>query len=197
VFAFLAWTLPLTGPAAFDAPLRAAIHGWASPALTEAMKAATQLGGGFFLFPLGAIVTFALYREGRRRDAALFVIAVLGANILDEGMKLVFRRERPDPWFGYPEPFTYSFPSGHSFVSFCFYFSLAEILIREDWPAARKGATWVAAGLLTLTIGLSRVYLGVHYPTDVIAGFVAAIAWTTAIRVAHHRANPVIATELR
>ena len=186
IFAAFCVALPLDGPAALDVPLRAMIHGWATPSLTAAMRVITQLGGGWFLLPLGALITFALHREGRRRDAALFVIAVLGANILNEGMKLIFHRERPTPWFGYPEPITYSFPSGHSFVSFCFYLSLAEILIRDDWPAARKLALWTAATLLTLTIGFSRAYLGVHYPTDVLAGFTAAIAWTTLIRIAHH-----------
>ena len=116
----------------------------------------------------------------------MFVIAVLGANILDEGMKLAFHRTRPVPWFDYPQPPSYSFPSGHSFVSFCFYFSLAEILIRDDWPSGRKVAIWAAAAAMTIAIGFSRAYLGVHYPTDVLAGFVAAIAWTTMIRIAHH-----------
>ena len=101
-------------------------------------------------------------------------------------MKLFFRRARPEPWFGYALPSTYSFPSGHAFVSFCFYLCLAEIVIRDEWPLARKVAIWTAAVACTMTIGLSRVYLGVHYPTDVLAGYVAGIAWTTLIRGAHH-----------
>lgn len=187
VFTWLALTIPNGGPPTpLDVAVRATIHAWANPGLTAAMKVATQLGGGWFLFPFGALITYALYREGRRREAVLFVVAVLGANLLDEGMKLIFHRERPVPWFGIPEPFTYSFPSGHSFVSLCFYFSLAEILIRDQWPLARKIAMWIAPGILTLTIGFSRAYLGVHFPTDVLAGWVAAIAWTTLIRIAHH-----------
>src|ERR1035438_1105653 len=88
--------------------------------------------------------------------------------------------------FGYPLPSTYSFPSGHAFVSFCFFLCLAEILIRDEWPVAGKVAMWSAALACTLTIGLSRVYLGVHYPTDVLAGYAAGIVWTTLIRVTHH-----------
>ena len=75
------------------------------------MRFATQLGGGRFLFPVGAIVVVALYRAGGHRDAALFTLAVLGANILDEAMKLVFQRMRPTPWFDYPLPSSYSFPA--------------------------------------------------------------------------------------
>ena len=81
---------------------------------------------------------------------------------------------------------SYSFPSGHAFVSFCFFLCLAEILIGAEWRRAGKVAMWSAALGCTLTIGLSRVYLGVHYPTDVLAGYAAAIAWTTLIRVLHH-----------
>jgi undecaprenyl-diphosphatase len=185
-FGWLALTISTVGPTPLDVPVRAAIHGLASPVLTAAMKVATQLGGGWFLYPLGALIVGTLYRAGRRRESALFAVAVLGANLLDQGMKLVFHRPRPIPWFEYPQPDSFSFPSGHSFVSFCFYFSLAEILIEDEWPLGRRLAMWAAAGAITLAIGFSRAYLGVHYPTDVLAGYVAAIAWTTLIRVAHH-----------
>lgn len=185
-FVWISLTIPDSGPTALDAAVRGVIHSWASDSLTSAMKVATQFGGGWFLFPFGALITWMLYRAGRRRDAVIFVVAVLGANLIDEGMKLIFHRPRPLPWFEYPEPITYSFPSGHSFVSFCFYLSLAEILIGDEWPAARKAAMWTAAAICTLTIGFSRAYLGVHYPTDVLGGYVAAVAWTTMVRVAHH-----------
>jgi undecaprenyl-diphosphatase len=185
-FTWLALTIPVGGPTPLDIAGRAAIHASANPALTAAMKFATQLGGGWFLTPLAVLIVGSMFVAGRRRDAALFTIAVLGANLLNESMKLIFHRPRPIPWFEYPRPGTYSFPSGHSFVSFCFYLSLAEILIQDDWPLSRKMAMWTAAALLTLSIGFSRAYLGVHYPTDVLAGFVAATAWTTLIRIAHH-----------
>jgi undecaprenyl-diphosphatase len=186
LFAWIAIVVPNAGPTAFDVTVRAFIHSFSSPALTAAMELVTQLGGGWFLFPIGALIVLALYRAGRRRDAALFTLAVLGANILDEAMKLVFHRTRPDAWFDYPLPRTYSFPSGHSFVSFCFYFALAEILIQDEWPRPRRLAIWGAAAFFTLAIGFSRAYLGVHYPTDVLAGYLAAVAWITLIRIAHH-----------
>jgi undecaprenyl-diphosphatase len=133
---------------------------------------------------VGVLVLGLLARAGRGREAAVFAIAVLGANLVNEAMKLFFHRTRPEPWFGYPQPPTYSFPSGHAFVSFCFCLCLAEILVRHGWPLVGKVAIWSAALGCTLIVGLSRVYLGVHYPTDVLGGYAAGIVWTMLIRVA-------------
>lgn len=171
----------------FDRAARGAVHERSPEALTALMRGVTQLGGGWFLWPFGALIVISLAREGRREEAALFGIAVLGAEALNESMKLIFHRPRPDPFFGYPVPDTYSFPSGHSLVSYCFYLALAELLIEPEWSPARKRAAWTAAVFLVLLIGFSRVYLGVHYATDVIAGYLAAIAWTAVARAAHHR----------
>jgi membrane-associated phospholipid phosphatase len=186
LFAWFAQLASRSGPSAFDTAGREAVHAYATPWLTWVMEAASQVGGGWGLWPGGVLIAGLLLRAGRRRDAALFGVAVVGANLVSESVKLFFHRPRPEAWFGYPLPSTYSFPSGHAFVSFCFFLCLAEILIREEWPPARKLAVWTAAVLCTFTIGLSRVYLGVHYPTDVLAGYAAAIAWTTLIRVLHH-----------
>jgi len=106
--------------------------------------------------------------------------------LVNEALKVLFHRLRPEAWFGYTAPTNYSFPSGHAFVSCCFFLCMAEVLIQANWPLGWKVATWVAASACTFTIGLSRVYLGVHYPSDVIGGFAAAIVWTTIIRIAHH-----------
>jgi undecaprenyl-diphosphatase len=171
----------------FDLAVREAIHSRAVVPLTYAMQTATQLGGAYFLFGFGAVVVAFLLRSDRAREAALFTIAALGAEAVNETMKLVFHRPRPEAYFGYPSPVSYSFPSGHSLVSYCFYLALAEILIEPEWPMWRKLAVWIAAGFLVLLIGFSRVYLGVHYPTDVIGGYLAAVAWAAVLRAAHHR----------
>ncbi len=185
-FAWFAWLASLAVPPDFDIAWRNAIHAYAASWLTLLMRGASLAGGGWGLLPGGVVVAVWLARTGRGRDAVLFAVAVLGANLVSESMKLFFHRPRPEPWFGYPEPPTYSFPSGHAFVSFCFFLCLAEIVIRDDWPLAGKVAMWSAALGCTLTIGLSRVYLGVHYPSDVLAGYAAGIVWTTLIRMAYH-----------
>jgi membrane-associated phospholipid phosphatase len=118
---------------------------------------------------------------GRRRAAVWFAAAALGAEGLDQALKFWFRRPRPEAFFGVA-PANYSFPSGHALVSLCFYPVLAEILIDEEWPRGRRFAARVIAALLSGSIGLSRIYLGVHYPTDVLAGYAAAIAWLATLR---------------
>jgi undecaprenyl-diphosphatase len=186
LFAWLAQLASSSGTPGLDTAGRAAVHAYAHPNLTLVMKAASALGSGWVLWPAGAMIVAVLALAGRVREGALFALAVVGANLVDEAVKMFFHRTRPDPWFGYPLPSTYSFPSGHAFVSFCFFLCLAEIVIRDDWPMLRKLTVWLVAVLCTFTIGLSRVYLGVHYPTDVLAGYLGAIMWTTLIRAAHH-----------
>jgi hypothetical protein len=100
------------------------------------------------------------------------VVTILGALVLDLSLKYAFHRPRPVPFF-VPAPYTYSFPSGHSLFSFCFYGVLAGLLTRRIRSRRWRVLIWTLAALLVATIGLSRVYLGVHYPSDVIAGYLA------------------------
>jgi undecaprenyl-diphosphatase len=187
VFTYLAFTVLTDGVPAFDVQVRDAVHSAATPFLTLLFKSITRLGSGWFLWACGAPVVFGLARQNRDREAALFVVAFIGANIMEQAMKLVFQRVRPEPYFDYPLPDSFSFPSGHACISFAFYLTLAEILVPPAWPFARRAAGWIAAVSMTLLIGLSRVYLGVHYPTDVVAGYAGAVAWTAIVRAAHQR----------
>ena len=166
----------------FDTALRDAIHGLASPPLTAFMDAMTQLGSGWLIFPLSAILAFRLARQERRREAALLILAVVGAKLLEQILKTQFHRLRPDPFFDYPRPGSYSFPSGHALLSCSFYPTIAWILPPPDWPLARTWTVRALAILLTLCIGFTRVYLGVHYPIDVLGGYAGAIAWTSIVR---------------
>jgi undecaprenyl-diphosphatase len=169
----------------FDTAVRNAIHGWASVPLTYAMRGITQLGQAPVLVVLGILVVWRLAAQKRRRAALIFVAACVGAEALSEILKLVFRRARPESFFGYAEPLTYSFPSGHSVMSACFFGVLAAILTTRMESRARKIAIWTGAALLAVAIGFSRVYLGVHYPSDVLAGYAAAAIWVAAVRAGY------------
>jgi undecaprenyl-diphosphatase len=185
LFAWIAYGVVSGNSYPFDMALREAVHGRANMPLTGVMEFITNFGGAWFLWPAGLVIAAVLLRQGRRREAALFAIAVVGSEAVNETLKMLFHRTRPEAYFGYPLPPTYSFPSGHSFVSYCFYLALAEILVDTGWPAARKIAVWTAGGLIIFSIGFSRIYLGVHYPTDVIGGYTAAVAWTAILRAIH------------
>jgi undecaprenyl-diphosphatase len=118
--------------------------------------------------------------EQRHRAIAL-AAAMAGAIILDNSIKYAFHRVRPLPFFGIA-PETYSFPSGHVLFSSCFYGTLACILAPGFQSIVSRVAIWAMAALLVSGIGFSRIYLGVHYPTDVIGGLLVATFWISALR---------------
>jgi undecaprenyl-diphosphatase len=141
------------------------------------MRGLTQLGSSIFWTPLGIFLAWRLAARGQRQAAALLALAALGGEAWQQGLKLLFRRPRPEAFFDLAQPETYSFPSGHSVASGCFYGSLAMIAAAQARSATRRRAIWGGAIALIAVVGLSRIYLGVHYPTDVLGGYLAALAW--------------------
>lgn len=164
---------------ALDMAVREAVHRHASAPLTYFFRAVTMLGSTAVLVPAG-MVLLARWVRVRRRAAVLFAITMAGAVLLDITLKEVFHRPRPQPFFELAKPRTASFPSGHALVSFCFWGAAAALSGRRVRPAV-----WAGVAVLVLLIGLSRIYLGVHYPSDVIAGYLAAVAWVLAVRSAY------------
>ncbi len=177
VFGWLAEHVAAGRTIAFDAAVRNAVHAHASPALTEVMRVFTAFGAPVSLLVLGIGALAALYAAGWRRAALLFLITMCGAFVLDAGLKFTFHRTRPVSFFGTPLPASYSFPSGHALFSVCFFGALAETVATRTRNRAAQAALWIAAAFLALAIGLSRIYLGVHYPSDVLGGYMAAVVW--------------------
>jgi undecaprenyl-diphosphatase len=144
------------------------------------MRVVTALGYYWIVLPLLAAAVLVFYLKGWRLSAVLLVVSTGGGVLLTTLLKAVFQRTRPDLIeTGYTASF-YSFPSGHATVAAGFYGALTVILAYR----LRGRARWaVAAGgvLLVLLIGFSRLYLGVHYPTDVLAGFLAAPLWVISV----------------
>jgi membrane-associated phospholipid phosphatase len=168
----------------FDEITRNAVHQITSPALTASMRAVSFVGSTQFLTPatIGMFIWWMLRKW--RREAWLLGITMLGAAILNTTLKLTFRRPRPIPFFNLTAPESFSFPSGHSLASFCFFGALAIILTARIRNPRLNLFIWICAALMTMWIGLSRIYLGVHYTTDVLAGFAAALIWIAVIRFA-------------
>jgi len=170
---------------AFDASVRNGLHQFASPALTRFFRIVTIFGSEMFLVPFCAFVIWRLVAVGRRHAAALFTLAAAGAETLDFLLKVFFRRTRPEAYFGYALPSSYSFPSGHSMLSACIFGTLAAVVAPRLPQLWQKLATWTIAVVATLLIGTSRIYLGVHYPSDVAAGYAAAIIWIGGVRAGY------------
>ncbi|MGB9455859.1 MAG: phosphatase PAP2 family protein [Bryobacteraceae bacterium] len=172
VFGAMAYPLARGGAIEFDAPVRAAIHAWAFPALTVAMRLITMLGSEYLLVPLAAILVWRWEKRGERSAAYLLVTGSLSAEAVTQLLKVLIHRPRPELFFGLLPTETYSFPSGHAFVPTVYFGILAGILA--------PGTRWRAAvvGMAAL-LGFSRVYLGYHYPSDVVAGWALAVVWLT------------------
>lgn len=175
LFACLAYVVMEGQTAALDLAVRGGVHARASPWLTTTMKAVTVLGTITPLLLFSALLAWLL---GPPKRAALkLLVAALGGEGLDQVMKAIFQRPRPEVYFGLVQPQTYGFPSGHAMASCCFYGMAAVLLAERAGSRARRVAIWTATALLVGAIGFSRVYLGVHNPTDVIGGYLAGSAW--------------------
>jgi undecaprenyl-diphosphatase len=163
----------------FDLAVRSRVHSYASPNVTRVMIALSFLGGdGLILAVIVAFLAFLFFRW--RRATLWLVTTLLGALVLDLSLKYCFHRPRPAPFFG-ALPLTYSFPSGHALFSFCFYGVLAGLWTGRTRSGLGRIFVWMMVGILVSGIGLSRIYLGVHYPSDVIAGYLAATLWVSTL----------------
>lgn len=160
------------------------LHGRATDPLTDVFHGITFLGNFVTLLAVTILAVAFLWRKGRRTDATFVALAFVGAQVLSSGMKLGFRRDRP--FFSDPlaTEHTYSFPSGHSLVSLAVYGALALLLARELTSNGRRALLFAGVAALVLAIGFSRIYLGVHFLSDVLAGFAAGIAWLSLLYVA-------------
>jgi len=145
--------------------------------LEEMGRDMTALGGNavLTLFTLG--VAGFLWMRRMYQALALLAVAVLGGLLISTGLKEFFDRPRPALVPHLSHTYTSSFPSGHSMLSAATYLTLGALLARFVKESQLKAYFLIVAMLLTALVGLSRVYLGVHYPTDVLAGWTAGLTW--------------------
>ncbi len=168
----------------FDQAVRNWVHQFASPGITRAMNFLSLLGYNILIFELA--IAFIVFAKLRWKRAALWLaIAMAGSLLLDLALKFAYHRPRPTAFFG-AAPASYSFPSGHALCSLCFYGVLAGLLSARIKSLPWRIVVWIAASALIIAIGLSRIYLGVHYPSDVLAGYLAATVWVGTIIVLDH-----------
>lgn len=164
----------------FDQLLTGLVRHYTNTAMTQVMKTVTSLDSPVVLVVIVILAVAALLLLHRpRREPVLLAATTTGSWLLNELLKWSFHRPRPDVnWL--VQATGYSFPSGHSMVSIAFYGALAYLLWNWlPYPGLRRLTAGLCA-LLVLSIGISRIYLGVHYPSDVLAGFIAGGCWLTA-----------------
>jgi undecaprenyl-diphosphatase len=182
---------------AFDNRLREWVHGLASPRLTTIMRGASLYGGPAVLIPAGVLAAVAFLIKGWRRGALLAVVTLAGAGLLNGLLKFSFARVRPASYFDYPLPGSPSFPSGHALYAASVFGGLAVLVTARIENRPLQLCIWLLAILLILLVGISRVYLGVHYPSDVLAGYSIGVIWVTTVALGdrlvsyrHRRRSP-------
>ena len=178
-FVHIAWnTFFKTSTALFDDAFIWLVRYYANPGIDTFMLFITDIGfGKGYAIIVGATLIVLAYKK-RWNDLSALAICLAGAGLLSVLLKNSFHRLRPDSFFLVQET-SYSFPSGHAMATMCFYGMLAFFLMKEvkSWPVRLLIATLTI--ILSLIIGISRIYLGVHYPTDVVAGYAVGFMWLT------------------
>ena len=152
--------------------------------LEEAMRDITSLGSTIVLVLITAAAVVYLGLIRRWAEGLFVLVAVGGGQILSSLLKLGIERPRPELVSHLAQVHTMSFPSGHAMLSAVTYLTLGSLLARIAPGRAAKIYVLAVAVLATLLVGTSRVYLGVHWPSDVLAGWCAGFAWALLCRLA-------------
>ena len=181
-FALLASAVT-AGPLEFDLALLGLAQRSGGGRADDAWLLLTRLGYEWGVVPVDVLLVLALAVLRHWRRALFAAAALAGSGLLNVGAKLAFARARPDLWIPIAPEHNFSFPSGHAMGSM----TLACVLVALA-PAGRpRQLATVVAATFVLAIGWSRIHLGVHFPSDILAGWALAVAWTMACRLAFFR----------
>ncbi|WP_245864409.1 phosphatase PAP2 family protein [Paenibacillus donghaensis] len=176
-FVFIAVLVQLDRAAAFDLAIIHAVQSAESAPLTSLAKSLSLVGSTQLAIVISLVVMGLLFLLLKHRvEIVLFLWVGLGSQVLNTLMKLWFRRERPD-LHRMIEQAGFSFPSGHSMAAFSLYGVTAFLLWRHLRSRRERVVLILLVVFMTGGIGWSRIYLGVHYPSDVIGGYAVSGAW--------------------
>ncbi len=148
-----------------------------SPELDALFVVVSKIGYQWGVIPLDVLVVLVLVLRRRWRRSIFAASAFIGSALLNIGAKNLFQRERPGLWESIAPESTFSFPSGHAMGSM----TLAVTLVMLAWRTRWRWPVLVLAVVFVLGVGMSRMYLGVHYPSDILAGWCAALAWVLGV----------------
>jgi membrane-associated phospholipid phosphatase len=157
----------------FDVPILLAVHQAAQPQLDTIAIFLTRLGVFWGVFPIATAVTILLILKRHWNQLIYFLSVLLGSMIINWIVKLLLHRTRPHLWQSPAPEFDYGFPSGHAMSSM----TLVAALVILTWKTRWRWWVVIPGSVYVLVIAWTRLYLGVHYPSDILAGWVVSIAW--------------------
>lgn len=155
----------------FDAVIMDYVHSRTTPSGIAIMKKITYFGSVHFFLPIGILMLLILLKKRNVNGIILLLSSILGGYGLNILLKSIFIRTRPLEYF-LIEQGGYSFPSGHAMMSMIFYTTITHLLIENEKRRGVKKILWTINCIVIALIGFSRIYLGVHWPTDILMGYV-------------------------
>ena len=161
----------------FDDPLLWRAHAMAGPALDRFFIFISAIGYQWGVVPVDIALTLGLLIARRWREATFAGVSFAGSALLNMATKQFFQRDRPTLWESIAPEHTFSFPSGHAMGSA----TLAMVVVLLCWHTRWRWPAVALASSFALLVGVSRIYLGVHYPSDILGGFAAGIAWVSGV----------------
>jgi undecaprenyl-diphosphatase len=169
----------------YDMLVMDAVHRIDNPTTTQVMHAWTQLGSHVAIGTAAGLTALMMLKQDRKHDALTVVVSTGGAMAINTILKNIFQRQRPQELARrITLPKSHSFPSGHSLLSAATYPIVVHHLVeRESLPV--QAIAHSIAGIAVLGVGFSRVYFGVHFPSDVLGGFAAGFAWLGLTSLSH------------
>ena len=155
------------------------------PAIHNVLHAATQLGSHIAIGAAAGITAIMMFKRDRKHDAWTVLVSTGGAMAINTVLKNIFRRQRPIEMARRIKlPASHSFPSGHSLLSAATYPIVVHHLV-ENHSLPVQAVAHTLVGMIVLSVGFSRVYFGVHFPSDVLGGFAAGFGWLGLTSLSH------------
>jgi undecaprenyl-diphosphatase len=187
-FAELADELREGEPFAFDEPILRFARGLANSGFDRMFLLFSAVGYRWGVVPFDIVLVLVLAVKRHAREGLFAGLALAGSAVLNIATKHAFARTRPSLWESIAPETTFSFPSGHAMGSM----TLAWVCLLLAWRTRWRWPVTIVAVLFTVMVGLSRIYLGVHYPSDILAGWTAASVWAAScfLLVFRHDRHP-------
>ncbi|SFQ72011.1 phosphatase PAP2 family protein [Hymenobacter arizonensis] len=187
-FVYLAQKVWTDGGFVRDKTVLRLLYSNASPEQDRLAVALANIGDSGPMIALGVLIAGGLLLRRHGTQAWIFVASVGGSMVLTQVLKASFARPRPDLWVSIKPALTYSFPSGHAMDTAAMAVAVTFLL----WHFKGHWALWVLGPLFALGVGWSRMYLGVHYPSDVLGGWLSATGWVSGVHLLTARINGLV-----